>query len=92
MADFINKYATSKNYYFQFYSVVSGETVQFPALLTQLDDSFSSTWASQNVFGRQDPIMTFQNIQRSIDIGFTVPSHDSEQAEDNLIKLKHLFE
>ena len=91
MADFINKYATSKNYYFQFYSVVSGETVQFPALLTQLDDSFSSTWASQNVFGRQDPIMTFQNIQRSIDIGFTVPSHDSEQAEDNLIKLNQLI-
>lgn len=91
MADFINKYATSKNYYFQFYSIISGQIVQFPALLNQLEDNFTSNWASQNVFGRQDPVMTFQNTQRSIGVGFTVPSHSSEQAEDNLIKLNQLI-
>jgi hypothetical protein len=91
MTDYINSYAARKQYYFEFYSVVSGQTVRFPALLTQLDDQFSSNWNSQNVFGRQDPVITFQNTQRTINVAFTVPSDSSEQAENNLIKLNQLI-
>jgi len=91
MADYISNYANGKNYYFIFYSVVSGDTVEFPALLTQLDDKFSPTWNSQKVFGRQDPILTFQGTERTMDVAFDVPSTNENQAKTNLIALNRLI-
>ena len=91
MADYVNYYANEKNYYFEFYSLISGRTVEFPALLNKLDDKFTSNWSPQTVFGRQDPILTFQNTQRSIGVGFSVPSHSAEQARNNLKKLNELI-
>ena len=91
MANYITNYATQKHYYFHFYSVVSGEKVKFPALLTQLDDKFSPTWSSQKVFGRQDPIITFQGTERKIDVAFDVPSESASQAKENLVALNRLI-
>jgi hypothetical protein len=91
MADYIKNYADSKSYYFHFYSVVSGEHVKFPALLTQLDDKFSPNWNPQKVFGRQDPILTFQGTERTMDVAFDVPSESKRQAKDNLVKLNKLI-
>lgn len=91
MTDYIKHYADSKSYYFHFYSVVSGEHVKFPALLTQLDDKFSPNWNPQKVFGRQDPILTFQGTERTIDVAFDVPSIDINQAKDNLLELNKLI-
>ena len=91
MTDYIKNYADSKSYYFHFYSVVSGEHVKFPALLTQLDDKFSPNWNPQKVFGRQDPILTFQGTERTIDVAFDVPSIDINQAKDNLLELNKLI-
>lgn len=92
MADTISHYANKKDYYFQFYSIINGQDrVEFPAVLTQLDDKFTSNWNSQNVFGRQDPIITFQNTQRTISVGFDVPSVNAEQAKTNLAALNRLI-
>lgn len=91
MADYISNYANGKNYYFIFYSVVSGDTVEFPALLTQLDDKFSPSWNSQKVFGRQDPVLTFQGTERTMDVAFDVPSVSKSQAKTNLVALNRLI-
>ena len=91
MTDYIKHYATGKQYLFHFYSVVSGDTVAFPALLTQLDDKFSPTWNSQKVFGRQDPVLTFQGTERTMDVAFDVPSVSKSQAKTNLIALNKLI-
>jgi len=91
MTDYISDYAERKNYYFIFYSVVSGDTVQFPALLTQLDDKFSPNWSPQKVFGRQDPILTFQGTERTMDVAFDVPSVTKGQAKTNLVALNRLI-
>lgn len=91
MADYIIDYANGKNYYFIFYSVVSGDKVEFPALLTKLDDKFSPSWNPQKVFGRQDPILTFQGTERTMDVAFDVPSHSKEQASYNLASLNKLI-
>jgi len=40
--------------------------------LRSFQDAFTSNWTSESVYGRQDPIMTFQNTQRSITIEFVV--------------------
>lgn len=86
-------YAEAKGYYFEFYSVIVGQEkiVRFPAFITNLQDSFASNWNSQNVFGRQDPILTFQNTQRTISIGFDVPAASKREAKDNLTRLNQLI-
>ena len=91
MTDHISNYARGKQYLFHFYSVVSGDTVSFPALLTQLDDKFSPNWNPQKVFGRQDPILTFQGTERTMDVAFDVPSKDKRQAVSNLQALNRLI-
>lgn len=86
-------YAEAKGYYFEFYSVIVGEEkiVRFPAFITNLQDSFASNWNPQNVFGRQDPILTFQNTQRTINVGFDVPAASKREARDNLVRLNQLI-
>ena len=66
----------------QFYSYIMDTTLQFEAFLTAYNDSFNSNWSSENVYGRMDPIYTFQNTQRSLSVGFTVPNviHPKEDA------------
>jgi len=91
MTDYISNYATRKQYLFHFYSVVSGKTVSFPALLTQLDDKFSPSWNPQKVFGRQDPILTFQGTERTMNVAFDVPSESKRQAKTNLVALNRLI-
>ena len=58
----------------QFYSYILDTTIQFEAFLTAYNDSFNSNWNSENVYGRMDPIYTFQNTQRGLNVGFTVPN------------------
>ncbi len=58
----------------QFYSVVMNTEIQFEAFLTGYNDSFACNWSGENVFGRMDPIYTFQNTQRAITLSFTVPN------------------
>mgnify|MGYP003151919341 FL=1 len=58
----------------EFYSVVMDRTISFDAYLTGLTDSFNCNWSGENVFGRMDPIYTFQNTQRAINLSFTVPN------------------
>jgi len=91
MTDYISNYARGKQYLFHFYSVVSGDTVSFPALLTQLDNKFSPSWNSEKVFGRQDPILTFQGTERTMAVAFDVPSESKSQAKRNLTKLNKLI-
>ena len=58
----------------QFYSYIMDMTIQFEAFLTGYSDSFASNWASEPVYGRMDPIHTFQNTQRTMQLSFTVPN------------------
>ena len=60
--------------FLQFYSYILDTTIQFEAFLTAYSDSFNSNWNSENVYGRMDPIYTFQNTQRGLNVGFTVPN------------------
>ena len=58
----------------QFYSYILDTTLEFEAFLNSYDDTFNSNWSSENVYGRQDPIYTFQNTQRTIGVSFTIPN------------------
>ncbi len=70
----------------------TSEMVSFEGWVTDFSDKFSSTWNSQNVYGRMDPLVTFENTQRTISLGFDIVSDNQEQAISNLINVNRLIE
>ena len=65
----------------------SNDPVDFLAFLTSFSDSMTSNWNEENVYGRPDPIGTFQNTSRKISLGFDLPAASLIEAEKNLTKI-----
>ena len=68
----------------------SQAVVEFSGYVTEFADQYASNWNTETVYGRMDPLATFQNTQRQISLSFDVPSGDFEQAEDNLRNIDRL--
>ena len=58
------------------------KTVVFKGGVRSFQDSFSSNWNKETVFGRQDPIVTFQNTERSISFEFNVDKSANATIDD----------
>jgi len=71
-------------------SAITGYIVEFPAFLTDFSQTFDATWNSENVFGRMDPIATYQGTKRSISLGIDIPAGSLEEAQDNLKRCSSL--
>ena len=74
-------------------SVTSGgntDNVVFPAFLTSFTQNFTSTWNEEVVYGRMDPIATFQNTRRSISLAFDIPASSLKVAQENLVECDRL--
>ena len=74
-----------------FLHVATGVTATFKAFLTAYSDDFSSEWASESVYGRMDPIHTFQGTKRSISLAWDVPSISYEEAEKNFKNAQSMY-
>lgn len=83
-------YANSGNYYVHILGLHSGVDIKFQAMLTNFKDQWSSKFNSEEVYGRMDPIMTFQNTTRKLNVDFDVPSSGEGQATENLRKISQL--
>lgn len=70
----------------------TNKTISFKGWVTTLDDSYTSTWNTETVYGRMDPLATFHNTARKITLGFDVPAGDGPEGADNLAKLNRLVE
>ena len=64
--------------------------VEFIAFLTDMVQTFNSTWNSEDVYGRNDPIATFQGTKRTISLSWHVPSDSLEVAKANLTRVSLL--
>lgn len=73
-----------------FYHVATKKCVFFNGMITNFSDSFASNWNKENVYGRMDPLMIYQNTERNISLGWVVPSVSEEHAKMNLHKFEHL--
>jgi hypothetical protein len=94
--DSILREFAKKGHELEFFFVPSGGSanplsVKFLAFLTQLEDSYSSDWTSDKVYGRMDPIATFQGTIRTISLGWSVPAYSGEEAKNNLLKMSKLI-
>ena len=65
-------------------------TISFKGWVQEFSDDFRSTWNEETAYGRMDPLVTFQNTQRSISLTFDVPAADGAEAADNLARLNRL--
>lgn len=71
-------------------SVASKLAVQFPAFLTDFSQNFDPQWNSEDVFGRMDPISTYQGTKRTMSLGFDVVAGTQDGAKKNLKRCKDL--
>jgi hypothetical protein len=58
--------------------------VTFKAFITSFSDNITSNWNEEQVYGRQDPIGTFQSTTRKISLGFDVPAATIAEAKSEL--------
>lgn len=68
----------------------SGQDVYFKAFVTTLNESFSSDWTEETVYGRTDAIQLFRQTQRRITLGLKVPAETKGEAYDNLARVGRL--
>ena len=64
--------------------MITGGSIGFDAYLTDMSQTFDSTWNQTEVFGRNDPIATFASTKRSISLSFEVPAANAEDAKENM--------
>lgn len=77
-------YVNATNAKLSIMSVPTNNFVAFPAFLTDFSQTFDATWNTEDVFGRMDPIATYQGTKRTMSLGFDVPAGSAPEAKDNL--------
>jgi len=81
----------NKKLLLQIVHVPTGQSVEFPAFIEMFSDAFNSNWTGEDVYGRMDPIATYQNTRRAISVAWNVPADSYEHAQENLTKANKLF-
>lgn len=87
-------YANGKKLFIEFeyfHAVEEVNKVIFKAFLTEYNDKFTSNWNEEKVYGRIDPIYTFQETNRQISLAWDVPSSGLQEARDNMAKASRLM-
>ena len=84
-------YANNYNYFISFQHIPTGMISQFKAFLTSFEDRYESSWNDVEVYGRMDPITTFQGTKRQIDFSFDVVAGDLREAKYNFEHSRRLI-
>jgi hypothetical protein len=89
-ADITDAYANLREMVVSFYHVPSDTAVYFKAFITAFNETYSSDWAREAVFGRTDPIYMFRQTERRLSIALKVPASTMSEAYENLGKVQML--
>ncbi len=80
-------FANKQGLWIDFFQVLSGKNVYFKSFVENINDSYASQWNQTEVFGRMDPISTFQGTTRNISFDLVIPAYSYEEAQINLQKV-----
>ena len=80
----ISGYVGATNAQLQIMSVPTQFLLMFPAFLTDFSQTFDAKWNTEEVFGRMDPIATYQGTKRTMSLGFDLPAGHIDEAKKNL--------
>ena len=88
----IDEYAARSGGLIEIESMIATENsiALFYAFITSFSDSMTSNWNEEQVYGRPDPIGTFQNTTRKISLAFDVPSANLSEAKNNLTMINRV--
>ena len=75
-----------------FEHVPTGNKVAFKAFITSFNETYSSDWVSENVYGRGDPIHMFRNTSRNISLAWKIPAATEGEAYQNLERLQRFIQ
>jgi hypothetical protein len=83
-----------QRYRLDFYHIASNEGVQFKAYLQDggFEDTYESSWESQDVYGRMDPIMNFSRTKRTIKLTWDTPAAYLKEAQMNQVKAQKFIQ
>jgi len=73
-----------------FHHEPTGQQVYFKAFITAFNETYSSEYVSEAVFGRIDPIHTFKQTTRNITLSFVAPASTVSEGYDNMNRLNSL--
>ena len=72
--------------------IPTSRVVTFDGWVTNFQDSFSSEWNETSVYGRMDPLATFQRTGRKIQLAFDVVARSQDEATLNDSKINTLIQ
>ena len=75
-----------------FFHVSSERDIFFKAFINSFNESYSSNYNEEEVFGRIDPIFTFRNTRRTIDLSWKIPALSTSEAYENLARVQELVQ
>ena len=78
--------ALRRGHYIEIYHIISKTSLFFKALLTDFSDNFNVSHNKEQVFGRTDPVITYQNTERIINVAFSVVASNLQEARANMDK------
>ena len=83
--------ALTKGMTIEIFHIPSGKIVKFKAMISDYSDSFTTNYASEEVYGRMDPMVNFTNTVREINLGWSLPAASEDEARLNLQKCSLLI-
>lgn len=90
-SDASTAYALNHNYFIYFQHIPTGLISKFKAFITDFDDQYECNWNDVDVYGRMDPISTYQGTKRTIKFSFDVVAGSKDEALYNFENSRRLI-
>lgn len=75
----------------RFTHLSSGRHARFVGAITDFKDQFSSQWTEEAVYGRMDPISTFQRTGRKISLSWQILNENALIGIQNMMEIQRLI-
>jgi len=72
--------------------IPTGQKVSFEGFVTQFSDTYTAQWNEEQVYGRMDPLATYQGTKRNITLGFDIPADSKTMAIWNMKRIQKLIQ
>ena len=72
----------------EFYHLPTKNIVRFKAFITDYSEAYNVNFNEQDVYGRMDPIATYQGTKRKINLAWTVVAESVDEAYENWKKVQ----
>jgi hypothetical protein len=82
----------NRGFIISFFHIPSKKDVSFKAFITAFNETYTSDWASESLYGRGDPIHMFKNTRRNITLAFKIPAATDSEAFENLGRVQTLLQ